>query len=84
MKEVLKCPESVEAIDAWALALNEEQTYAKNDGMNSALEFCLQKQKMLKYSAAGLGGAANVHADFIKALKGSDRQVLRVKTLIKV
>ena len=41
MKEVLKCPESVEAIDAWAFSLNEEQTYAKNDGKNSALEFCL-------------------------------------------
>ena len=39
---------------------------------------------MLKHSEAGLGEAANVHADFIKALKDSDRQVLRVKTLIKV
>jgi hypothetical protein len=73
MNEVLKCPDSVEAIEAGAFALNESYTYEKNDGKNSALEYCLEKQKMKKHSATGLEDAALVHADFIKALTASDR-----------
>jgi hypothetical protein len=73
IKEVLKCPENLD--DSAFCKMIEEQAYEKNDGKHSALDFILQKNKLFR-------NGAGLQEDLVKALQASNRQVLRVKTLI--